>query len=238
MNPAQPEGAGRSDWYMLEPARLAVHLIGKNPEQIAAWVVGLADALATKRRGIHTFADELMVERERYIQTRRECGLMRKRRGQPLGDLGSSTGDLGSSTGDLGSSGGDPRQNRTGTEQDIYPEKKTVSDSVKISILKQPEQPHGKETAFLHPEPWVLAAVVCREEHQPKTLNTFRKRWRELGDKAFREELHTFMAELEEREEPPNRGAALNKRLTGMVVGAKARKLIRVSLDSVKERPA
>lgn len=223
--------AKKPDWYMLEPAKLAVHLIGKTPAEIATWTVSLADALASRRRGVHSFADELMTERDRYIETRRKCGSMRGNNGQPEGEPRSSIGDL-------GLSGGDPRQNRTETGQNIKTEKKSVSDSVKISILKQPEQPHGKESAYSHPEPWRLAAVVCREENQPKTLNTFRKRWREIEDKAFRDELHTFMAELEACEEPPNRGAALNKRLTGIVEATKIRKKIRESLDLAQKRTA
>ena len=154
---------------------------------------------------------------------------MRSRREQPLGDLGSSTDDLASFS-------GDQRQNRTETGQNISTEMKSSSDSVERSILNQPEKQHGKEVAYSHPEPCVLAAVDCREEHQSKTQNTFRKRWREMGDKAFRDELHTFMAELEAGEEPPNRGAAFNKRLTGMVEGAQARKLIRQSLDLERKR--
>jgi len=120
------------------------------------------------------------------------------------------------------------------------PKKKDVSISGDKSSLEseQPEQSLGKEAAYTDPEPCRLAAKICREEHQPKTLNTFKKRLREIGDKAFRDGLHIFLSEIEAGEEPVNRGAALNRRLSKISEAMKIHKMAQQSLDAAKTRPA
>ena len=70
-------GLSKGVWFMLEPARLAVHLFGKSEVEIGKWTLSLATALAKGQRKLNSFADELMDERERFIEVRRTCGGMR-----------------------------------------------------------------------------------------------------------------------------------------------------------------
>ena len=63
-------------WYVLEAGPYNQALVGLNRDEIAAWAVSLGKALARQERGINAFADDLMDERERYLETRRETGKM------------------------------------------------------------------------------------------------------------------------------------------------------------------
>ena len=74
---ASEGGLSKGVWYMLEPARLAVHLIGKTEPEIGKWTISLATSLAKGQRGVNQFADDLIDERDRFIQERQRCGKMR-----------------------------------------------------------------------------------------------------------------------------------------------------------------
>ena len=73
-----------------------------------------------------------------------------------------------------------------------------------------------------------LIAHYCGEDGNRRTLATFEARKKTLdrlrGPGAFREEAATFIAECEAGEEPNNRAAAFNARLTRAVEAATAEK--------------
>ncbi len=113
----------------------------------------------------------------------------------------------------------------------MEPVSDSTSDSGNESFLESEQPEAGKDAVFAHPEPWKLAARYCGQGGDKFTLNTFSKRCSEVGERAFREELFTFISEVDAGEEVANRGAALNKRLTYLAEATKARKSIRESLD-------
>ena len=110
----------------------------------------------------------------------------------------------------------------------------SVSDSVERSSLESEQPEAGKEEAWSAPNPWEFAARFCGQGGDKFTRNTFAKRCGEVGDQAFREELHAFMAEIEAGESVANRGKAFTARLTKLRDQVKVKATIRESLRMAK----
>jgi hypothetical protein len=129
------EGFGAEGvWYVLEAGPYNQALVGLSRDEIADWAISLGRALARQERGINTFADDLMDERERYLETRRETGKMGGRppkKGHPGVTLGSPHGNGGAVPNRTETVPNPTEPHRTETEPDIKPEPKP----------KEPEPP-------------------------------------------------------------------------------------------------
>lgn len=82
-------------WYILEAGPYNQALVGLTRDEIAGWAIALGKALARQERGINPLADDLMDERERYLEERRRTGHMGGRpssKGHPPVTLTSPTG--------------------------------------------------------------------------------------------------------------------------------------------------
>lgn len=208
-------GHEKGVWYVLESGPYNQALVGLSRDEIAEWAVSLGRALAKQVRGINAFADDLMDERDRYLEERRETGKMGGRppkKGHPRVTLGSPGGD------------GGAVPYRTETEPDLKPEPKP----------KKPEQPrvgnnglgigkiiggensqdrYERIASLRHDELADYAADFCGEPGQPRTVAAFKRLIGIIGPEAFRSELDVFAEEVAAGEEPRNRGAAFMARL-------------------------
>lgn len=120
--------------------------------------------------------------------------------------------------------------------------KTSVSGSVENVTSNSPSvpipNPITKDDVWSHPDAVRLAAAICGEETSRLTLNTFRKRWKAIGDRAFRHELASFHAELMAGERPARPGAALTERLTKLMEAADIRSAAQASLDAAPSAAA
>ena len=85
-------------WFVLEAGSYNQALVGLTRDEIAEWAIALGKALARQERGINPLADDLMDERERYLEERRRTGNMGWRpspKGHPPVTPRSPTGDGG-----------------------------------------------------------------------------------------------------------------------------------------------
>lgn len=106
-------GRVKGIWYALEAGSYNHALVGLTRDEIAEWAIALGKALARQERGINPFADDLMDERERYLEERRITGGMGGRppsKGHPPVTPRLPTGD------------GGAVPNRTDTEPNLKPE--------------------------------------------------------------------------------------------------------------------
>lgn len=104
------------------------------------------------------------------------------------------------------------------------------SDSVDKSSLGSEQPEAEKDAAWTVENPWQFAAQYCGQGKDRFTRNTFQKSYREVGDHAFREELHAFMAEIKEGEQVAHRGKAFTARLTKLREQVRVRKACHESL--------
>lgn len=106
----------------------------------------------------------------------------------------------------------------------------SVSGSGKKSTPEPIPEPVTKEAILCFADVVRLAAWICGEPNSRLTLNTFRKRYREIGDRLFRSELDSFFAEWKSGEVPMNAGAAFTARLTELSKRAQVKKSVQDSL--------
>ena len=209
-------------WYVLESGPYNQALVGLSRDEIAAWAVSLGKALARQERGVNSFADDLMDERDRYLSERRTTGKMGGRppkKGHPRVTFSKERSPQGD---------GGAVPYRTETEPDLKPEPKP----------KDPEQPRVGNLGFQigkimgtgnsqdryeriaslrHDDLADYAADFCGEGKNPRTVAAFKKIIGIIGPEAFRSELSAFVGECAAGEEPNNRGAAFNARLKRLV---------------------
>ena len=139
---------------------------------------------------------------------------------------------------------GMPTETKTEKRKILKPNPKKGADSVSDSVsgngsFLESEQPEeGKDAVFAHPEPWKLAAAFCGQGGDKFTLNTFSKRYGEVGDREFRQELHAFMSEIEAGEKVNHMGRAFTSRLTRLRAQVKVRAEIKESLRLAKAEGA
>lgn len=208
-------GHEKGVWYVLESGPYNQALVGLSREEIAEWAVSLGRALAKQLRGINAFADDLMDERDRYLEERRETGKMGGRppsKGHPRVTLGSPKGD------------GGAVPYRTETEPDLKPEPKPkeaeqprvgkIGGSIGKLLETANSQDRYERIANLRQDELAdYAANFCGEAKQPRTVAAFKRVLNLIGPEAFRSELTTFAGEVAAGEEPRNRGAAFMARL-------------------------
>lgn len=233
-------GDKSTDWYRFEPARYNAELAAiirasKSDAEIVEWVMTLGRALAEKRHGLNPVADWMLSERAAFTGQAAINGKRGREKQMEMAGLPPAT---------PGHPEAPPaiRNETKPNRQKIKPENRNPkkgavsdSDSVDKSFLENEQPEAGKESAFSHPEPWKLAAQFCGQGGDKFTLNTFSKRYGEIGDQAFRDELHAFMSEIEAGESVNHRGRAFTARLTERT---KARAEIKESLRLAKAEGA
>jgi hypothetical protein len=207
-------GLSKGVWYMLEPARLAVHLFGKSEAEIGKWTVSLATALAKGQRRVNPLADELMDERERFIEVRRACGGQR-------GKGGSSPKVT------IDEQGHNPTRPEPTVQPDFQPEPKKGTAPESVSVRKQiwdslnsvPQNGDLKEIiATLSHEALPQWAVnYCQDADPGQAIGAYKKAIRKIGPEYFRRELDSFVAEVEAGEEPDSLGKAFMARIQALV---------------------
>ena len=211
-------------WFVLEAGTYNQALVGLSRDEIADWAIALGKALARQERGINPLADDLMDERERYLEERRRTGNMGWRpspKGHPPVTPRSPTGD------------GGAVPYRTETVPDLSTEPRPKP--------KEPEQPRdgrvgvhignvlgaGKgdeyETiaSLSHDALPSYAASFCHEADPNRAIAAYKRIIGIIGPEAFRSELSSFAGEVKSGEEPERRGAAFMARLKRLVDGKK-----------------
>jgi len=228
MKPGREKGV----WYVLEAGPYNQALVGLSRDEIADWAISLGRALARQERGINTFADDLMDERERYLETRRETGKMGGRppkKGHPGVTLGSPHGNGGAVPNRTETVPNPTEPHRTETEPDIKPEPKP----------KEPEPPRDGRVGvhigevlgagngdkyetianLTHDELPDYAARFCQEADPNRAISAYKRMIGLVGPEAFRREMSSFAGEVTSGEEPESRGAAFMARLKRLVSG-------------------
>ena len=217
-------GHEKGVWYVLESGPYNQALVGLSRDEIAEWAVSLGRALAKQVRGINAFADDLMDERDRYLEERRETGKMGGRppsKGHPRVTLGSPRGN------------GGAVPYRTETEPDPSTEPKP----------KEPEQPRdgnlglsiGKiigggdrygEIMGLVGEDAIanFTADFCSDTDRPRAIGGYKKAMRIIGTEGFKSELCRFRGAVGAGEDPPNRGGTFYKHYLKPAMEAKAKR--------------
>lgn len=214
MNASTPDrGREKGVWYVLESGPYNQALVGLSLDEIAAWAVSLGKALARQERGINAFADDLMDERERYLEVRRTTGGMGGRppkKGHPRVTLGSPQGD------------GGAVPYRTETEPDLStepkpkePEKPRVGN-IGFSIEKIMGGSGGdkySEIMELVGEDAIanFTADFCADADRPRAIGGYKRTMRIIGTEAFKSELCRFCGAVSAGEDTPNRGGTFNK---------------------------
>ena len=232
-------GDKSTDWYRFEPARynaglLAITRAAKSDAEIVEWAIAFGRAMAEKRHGLNPVADWMLSERAAF---KGQASINGKRgREKQMGVAGPPPATPGHPEAPPAIRNERTKPNRQKIKTENRNPKKgaasvSASDSGNGSFLESEQPEAGKESAFIHPEPWKLAAEYCGQGRDKYTLNTFSKRYGEIGDHDFREELHAFMSEIEAGESVKNRGRAFTARLTERM---KARRVVRESLQSAK----
>ena len=213
-------------WYVLESGPYNQALVGLSRDEIAAWAVSLGKALARQERGINTFADDLMDERDRYLQERRETGLMGGRppkKGHPRVTLGSPQGD------------GGAVPYRTETVPDLSTEPKPKESeqprvgNIGVSIGKiiggGSGDKYGEIMGLIGEDAIAnFTARFCADEDRSRAIGGYKKAMRFIGTEAFKSELCRFRGAVDAGEDPPNRGGTFYKHYLKPAMEAKAKR--------------
>lgn len=226
MKPGREKGV----WFVLEAGLYNQALVGLTQDEIANFAISLGRALARQERGVNPFADDLMDERDRYLETRRVTGKMGgrpRKKGHPKVTLGSPHGD------------GEAVPNRTET----VPNHTEQNPTETVPSIESEPEPKGAEPPsdgrvgvhigkFLgagsgdkyvdianlsHDELTGYAVKFCQESDPNRAIAAYKRIIRVIGPEAFRAELSTFAGELKAGEEPVKRGAAFMARLKVLV---------------------
>lgn len=170
-------------------------------------------------------------EEKRLCEERRR---MRTACGQPVdGDADKTRKNAGPTVRkkDLRKALGKDRSISRNEEKD--PETRSVSVSGETSTRETLPDPILPEHVWSFADVVRLAAAICGEADSRYTLNTFRKRWKEIGDRTFRAELDSFFAELRAGEIPQRKGRAFTARLMKLRDAVLIRQAAEASLASV-----
>ena len=216
-------------WYVLEAGPYNQALVGLSRDEIADWAVSLGKAVARQERGINAFADDLMDERERYLETRRETGKLGGRppkKGHPGVTPGSPAGHGGAVPNRTQPN--PTMQNMTGL---------THRSEVNLDAKPEPTKPDTRRggvggadfesvlragnsrdryaliASIPHEKLAESAAAFCNEEDPNRAIAVYKRIIRTIGPEAFRAEWAAFAGECEAGEEPHNRGAAFMARV-------------------------
>lgn len=239
-------GDKSTDWYRFEPARYnaglaAIIRAAKTDAEIVEWAMTLGRALAEKRHGLNDLADWMLSERAAFAG---QAAIYAKRRWQGqerVAEAPTATHSQPKAPPAIRNERTKRNRQKIKTEN-RNPKKGAASgsdsDSGNGSFLESEQPEAGKESAFIHPEPWKLAAEYCGQGRDKYTLNTFSKRYGEVGDREFRQELHAFMSEIEAGEKVNHMGRAFTSRLTRLRAQVKARAEIKESLRLAKAEGA
>lgn len=222
MKPGREKGV----WFVLEAGLYNQALVGLTRDEIANFAISLGRALARQERGVNPFADDLMDERDRYLETRRVTGKMGgrpRKKGHPKVTLGSPHGD------------GEAVPNRT----------ETVPDHSTEPRPKEPEQPRVGNLGFsigkiiggsgvdkyeeimgLVGEDAIanFTANYCADTDRSRAIGGYKKAMRLIGTEGFKSELCRFRGAVDAGEDPPNRGGTFFKHYLKPAMEAKAKR--------------
>ena len=214
-------------WYVLEAGPYNQALVGLNRDEIAAWAISLGKALARQERGINAFADDLIDERERYLETRRETGKLGgcpPSKGHPRVTLGSPPGDGGAVPNRTPPNHAEhnractPSRGRSGSEAGAERTENRrhggAGGEFKDAMGVGKGQDRYERIASI-PQDELAKAVVafCNEEDPNRAMAVYKRIIRVIGPEAFRSEFAAFVGECGAGEEPDRRGAAFTARV-------------------------
>lgn len=224
-------GREKGVWYVLESGPYNQALVGLSLDEIAAWAVSLGKALARQERGINAFADDLMDERDRYLETRRVTGKMGGRppkKGHPRVTLGSPQGDGGAVPYRTETVPNPTGQNPTEPEpKPKEPERTRVGnlgDHIGNIIGEGGRDKYGEVMGLVGEDAIAnFTADFCADADRPRAVGAYKRAMKIIGTEGFKSELCRFRGAVVAGEDPPNRGGTFFKHYLKPAMEAKAK---------------